>query len=266
MPDITYVNKQLDTGTTGNGPETFSLNIGTRTNGGLVVGFTGAASTAAFSSEPTATYNGVSMTRYPASGALFHSGGYYFTVLFYLENPTDGTNDLVIDWEVDSGGYLFAWTVISTWFDNIKQTNPLDQSNNGQGSTDPTVSVTPTEDGELVIGSLTSVPNKTVGSGETLLYMYNLGGWYGGGSYAIQTTATTQNVDWTGTDGVWAETVITLREEAATAVDESVISAKYAGITPTDKINANETVPSIPDFRGLNIINNASIDESICYE
>lgn len=227
----TYVNKQQTAGSDSS-PIVISINIGTRTNGMLVIGFSGAASNTVDASS--ATYNGVTMGEFPSTPQM-HANG-WFSQVFYLENPTNGTNDLSISYSVASGGFIFGYTVTASWYDGGKQSSPIDQTNSNQGSTDPSLSVTPTEDNELIVDSMCSQPSKTVGSGETQLYLYNFGGYYSGDSYAIQTSATSQTVDWTGTDGQWTMSVVTLKQEPTSSTLE---------INKTDSLTLADVITGI---------------------
>jgi len=211
---ITYVGSQEDISVTGS-PVTISVNIGTRTDGLLIVTISGqVGNTFNISSV---TYGGVSMGKF----SPFESVGLYMAAIFYLADPPDGTNDLVITYTVDFGSSFSFRHIVAAWFDGALQTqgSVLDQTNyyyEGSITVDPTLDITPTEDGELLISAVSSKINSvlTVGAGETLVQDYDQGGNFMAVSYAVQTTAGTQAMNWTGQDA-WAMAVASFRAVAA---------------------------------------------------
>ena len=203
---ITYVGA-LEDATAGASPKTVAVNIGTRTNGLLVVALCFYDNSL---STPAVTYAGTSMTlasEYPTTNGVYH------VALYYLANPANGNNNLVITWT----GTSLAMYVLASWYDGAAQTSPLDQVVTGTGSTDPSLNITPTADNELIVSHYYSGANDelTVGSGETKIDGYDFGADVTGGSYAIQTTAGTQTVDWAGVDDTWYMVVASFKQAAA---------------------------------------------------
>jgi hypothetical protein len=203
---ISYVGA-LEDATAGASPKTVAVNIGTRTNGLLVVAvcfYDNAMST------PAVTYAGTAMSlasEYPATNGVYH------VALYYLANPTNGNNNLVLTWT----GSNLSMYVLASWYDGVAQTSPLDQVVTGTGATDPSLNITPTENNELIVSHYFSASNDelAVGSGETKIDGYDWGGDVTGGSYAIQTTAGTQTVDWSGADNTWYMVVASFKQAAA---------------------------------------------------
>ena len=85
----------------------------------------------------------------------------------------------------------------------------LDDHKTGTGSTDPSVDIVPTQDNDLIVSQYASETNVvcTVGAGETGLQDHDFGAHVAGSSYAIQTTAATQTVDFSEADDEWAMVV-----------------------------------------------------------
>jgi len=217
---ISYVGA-LEDATAGSSPKTIAVDIGTRTNGLLVVAVCFYDNAMTISSV---TYAGTAMSlasEYPTTNGVYH------VALYYLANPTNGNNNLVLTWT----GSNLSMYVLASWYDGVAQTSPLDQVVTGTGSTDPSLSITPTVDNELIVSHYFSEANNelTVGAGETKIDGYDWGGDVTGGSYAIQTTAGAQTVDWAGTDSTWYMVVASFKEEAA----GGAISGSAAGTSST---------------------------------
>ena len=216
---ITYVGNQEDTNAAATSPQTISVNIGTRTNGLLVVSFKAYCGNNL--SALSMTYNGVSLTAGTRKTRIISSPINYVAQHFYLVTPTNGTNDLVITWTLDFGSSFTAKHIVAMWFDGAKQDQAtvLDQEVSGEGSTDPSVDITPSEDNELIIGSYFSAANNvlSVGSGETLINDWDAGSYVMGDSYVIQTAAGAQTVDFSGVDDNWIMVASSFRQYAAAA-------------------------------------------------
>lgn len=214
---ISYVGA-LENATAGASPKTVAVNIGTRTNGLLVVAVCFYDNNM---STPAVTYAGTTMSlasEYPTTNSVYH------VALYYLANPTNGDNNLVLTWT----GTNLNMYVLASWYDGVAQTSPLDQVVTGTGTTDPSLNITPTEDNELIVSHYYSAANDelAVGSGETKIDGYDFGADVTGGSYAIQTTAGTQTVDWSGVDSTWYMVVASFKEAAAAG---GAISGSTAG-------------------------------------
>lgn len=223
---ITLVSSQENALTAPTSPATVSINVGTRTNGLLKVDCVGTASNVI--SAMTATYAGASMNASSRAENVFSSPARLFAVTFYLAPPTDGTNDFVLTFTIDSGGSISELYVLSSWWDGVYQGTALDQQASGSGSTDPSASVTPTENNELVAGTHYSRANSvlTVGADETLLQNHDFGANVAGGSYVIQTTAGAQTVDFTGADDQWVMIVTSFKQYAAAAAASLALHRK----------------------------------------
>ena len=214
---ITYVSYAVDSYDSASplGSRTVSVNIGTRTNGLLVVGV------GLYNTNPswtpyvsTMTYAGTSMSQATAD-TISNGATDYITELWYLTAPTNGTNNLVVTFNASQAGRFF---IIASWYDGANQTQAsvLGNTNKGNGTTDPSVSLTPPEDNCLIVSHYFSEANSelTVGSGETKIAGYDFGGQVSGGSYVIQTTAGAQTVDWSGTDAYWSMCVASFKQLA----------------------------------------------------
>lgn len=198
-------------------PITVSVNVGTLTNGLLVVEVCGLSSNAV--SALSATYAAASMNALTLVEYIFSAPNRMVANKFYLAPPTGGANDLVITYTVDFGGSFSSLYLVSSWWEGAFQGTALDQQQGYSGTTDPSGAITPTQDNELVLGMYHSRANNvlTVGSGETGLQNHDFGGDVAGNSYVIQTTAAEQTVDFTGVDDTWVMKLASFKQASAAA-------------------------------------------------
>lgn len=165
------------------------------------------------------TYNSVALTL-AASQQI--TGQQEKVSLYYLVNPTSSSNTLNVSF---SGGTQNQTELMACVFEGVLQSNPLDQSPTAEGNdAAPTVNITPSTNNQLIVGGVLheDIDALTVGAGETSLWDTDQGAWVTSASYAVQTTATTQAINWTasGSD-VWAVAAASFKE-AVTATSVSV--------------------------------------------
>lgn len=171
------------------------------------------------------TYNGVAMTR----AVTVDNGTALRTELWYLESPASGTNTLTASFgaTVVSEVQAVAWAGTET-------TSSLDQAVPASGnSATPSVSITPTTNGQVIVGGIVheDATALTTGAGETALFNNDNGAWVTSSSYAIQTTAATQVVDWTaGSANIYAAVAASFKEAAAGGISGS-LAATLASLT-----------------------------------
>lgn len=227
---ITLVSSQESALVAPASPQTISINIGTRTNGLLVVQVCGTSSNVI--SSLTATYAAAAMTASTMTENNWTAASRVIVKTFYLAPPTDDTNDLVLTWTIDSGGSFADLYVVASWWDGAFQGTALDQTAGNTGSTDPTVDITPSVNNEVVIGQYYSRANVplTKEAGETEFQNHDFGANVAGAAYVIQTTAGLQTVDWSGTDDVFSIQAVSFKEAAGgTQYDQAVSGA----VTPS---------------------------------
>lgn len=212
-----------------------SVNVGTGSDRLLVVEFL-QRDTGIRRTITSITYNGVNLSH--ATGSLA-TNGTLSSEIWYLMNPAAGSNTLSITFS----GTLSQGVIYSEAYTGIHQTSALDQVNIGSGnSAAPSVSVTPTEDNELIVGCIIHERHNslTVGSGETSLADDDNGAWVTSTSYAVQTTAAAQDVDWTATAAdIYAMSVATFKEAAAAN------SAPTIALNTADDTTFNTTTPTL---------------------
>lgn len=196
---------------------TSTWDAGALTNGLLVVGIGTHDTAPGF----TATVNSIKWggTQLSFAVAITSTSGNndIETEFWYLTNPASGSNDLVITYNANINR---SYRLASFWNGaNQTQGTVLDQIASGTGATDPTASITPGEDNELIVSHYLSEAATvlTVGAGETLITEIDFGSQVSGGSYAIQTTAGAQTVDWAGTDSQWSMVVASFKQAAGAA-------------------------------------------------
>lgn len=193
---------------------TLSINIGTRTNGLLVCGVM--IRDAQVNTVESATYNGVSMGI--AVTAKNDLTADLDTTIIYLTNPTNGTNDLVVAFTGSTD--VNQYNVQCAWVDGAHQTQAsvLDQTNSATGnSSTPSVSVTPTEDNEIVFSFiLHEHPSSPTGYGQTEITNRDAGAFTYASSYVIQTTASAVGMSYTyaGADN-YSQVVASFKQASA---------------------------------------------------
>ena len=126
------------------GTFTFSHVTGTLTNGILFVWITWSSTATTVSSV---TYNGVAMTQ-----AAYATANGRATALYYLVNPSAGTNNVVITFSATAGRVICG---AHTWSGANSTQTPQTQSANGTGTT---FTVTcGTNSGELIVDCIAAV-------------------------------------------------------------------------------------------------------------
>ena len=131
-----------------------ALNIGTRTNGLLLVKVgLHDASPGNTPNISTVTWNGVTVNK--RSEATLTSGNDdYVAEIWSLKDPDDatvgdGAHDCVVTFTATN--VTKAYIQLS-WYDGVDQTSEFDNQNTGTGTTDPTVDLLPTGDDRLIVG------------------------------------------------------------------------------------------------------------------
>jgi hypothetical protein len=198
-------------------PITYTVDIGTRTNGLLLV-FVGTIDTATHT-HSTPTWNGVAMGL--AASQIVEtvaSTTFQRLSIYYLSNPANGSNTFSLAYSDGGTNTAAVSYVVAAWFDGAHQTQAsvLDQfDDNETGSTDPSVAITPGTNNQLVVGFYASEANAVLTSAQTLIQDADHGARVMGASYVIQTTATTSTMSWTGVDDVWLAIGASFKEAAS---------------------------------------------------
>jgi hypothetical protein len=188
-PGITLAGKYAEDLGSQASPVTDTFDIGTRTDGLLVVGIYAFKSGG---SDPITgvTWNSVSMNE----DTSIEYATDQFIYVFSLANPSDGENTLSIS---HAGSTTVGYTV--AWYDNVDQGTPLDTTNTASGSSgEPTVSVTPSQPEALVVSFYASDFDNvlTAGYGESELVTTDAGTNTWGMSYTVQREAAAQAMNW----------------------------------------------------------------------
>ena len=174
------------------------------------------------------TYNGVSLTYITSV-----SNGSIRAEIWHLESPASGSNTLTVTMAATGAYYT---TVHAAAWSGTETTSSLDQKNEATGnSTTPSVSVTPTTNNQLVVGAVIHEDNValTTGSGETAILNIDDGNWVTSSSYAVQTTATTQDVNWSaGAAQIWAAVAATFKEAAGASPVTVAVNPATLNLNP----------------------------------
>ena len=141
---ISYISSTDLTSTPGTS-QTTSVNVGSGSNRGLVV--TGVSSTG--TDDLTGiTYAGVAMTRI---GAVAPTSGARWLYLYWLSNPTSGTNNLVVSHSASQPWFAGQASV----YNGVNQSDTVDASNSlraGGGATSYTMTLTTVADQAWIMG------------------------------------------------------------------------------------------------------------------
>lgn len=186
-------------------------------------------------------YNGVALTEAVSTNYTTH-----YNHIFYLKNPTSGSNDLVVYGQ--AGDYF---TIQASSYSGVYQDgDPLDDTSIGDGNGYEAASVSsniePTETNELVVDSILSqttvanVATLTVGTGQTKL---NEGWWYGFGfkgssSYKVLTGEPSTDMEW---DASISSAYVSLAHTVASfkAIDGETFNTESASVN--DSITLSES-------------------------
>jgi len=159
-----------------------------------------------------ATYAGAALTR----GITFAGGTDLDGVeIWYKIAPATGSNTLAISGLPVSSDYH----AYSASFTGVQQTSPLDDSDSASGnSATPSVTSTPTTDGQLIIGGLSSETNNapSTGAGETTGFNSDNGAWASSFEYAIQTSKVAQAINWGITSDLWGCAAVSFKASSNT--------------------------------------------------
>lgn len=218
---ITYSGSDESEDVTG-GPNTLDweteINIGTLTNGFLVVNVAFIVTGTVDPGDCIIKWDGVEL-----DAAAEEMASYHYCGLYYLTAPANGTNTLEVDVDVGGGAVFLDGWVSASWYEGVNQTQAsvLDDSDSLDDTGDPALELQPTQDNELLISVFLSESNDalTVGTGETQIANFDMGGDVCGDSYAIQTSKANQTMDWTGTDADYQICVASFLAAAAAAGD-----------------------------------------------
>lgn len=106
---------------TGSSPETNAITVATGSNLLLVVHVYGSAAASPFTC--TATYNGVSMTKFSTTDVTWPTQT-TDTIIFYTVAPATGTHDVVVTY----GGALGLYAIAATTYQGVNQSSPIEQT------------------------------------------------------------------------------------------------------------------------------------------
>lgn len=215
---------------------TFTFDIGTRTNGGLIVNIGVIAPVV--KTVSSVTWNGVALSKAVSLQRNIAAGIEHDAEQWYLANPANGSNTLSVTFSLVLQT-TDAFSFEPSWWDGMHQTQAtvLDQTTSGSGSTDPSVSLTPGGNNEVIIDMYLSESNNILTAGgspaaQTVLQTHDFGPRTVGSSYVIQTTAGAQTMNWTGVDDQWTGVAASYKE-AASAFDAATFPrGSFADFVP----------------------------------
>lgn len=211
---ITFVSSGEQNTSNDASPFTYTVDIGTRTNGLLVV-FVFTVDTTTHTQD-TPTWNGVAMGTATSAISETVTGIFQRTSIYYLSNPANGSNTFSVNHEEGASDIATLSYIVAAWFDGANQTQAsvLDQINSGTGSTDPSLAITPGTNNQLVVAAYASEADAVLTAAHNLIQNQDQGTRTHGAQYVIQTTATTSTMSWSGTDANWIAVAASFKEAA----------------------------------------------------
>lgn len=147
--------------------------------------------------------------------------------LYYLINPDSGSNTLAITHSATSGR---IFSVHAVAFTGVADSSALDDTDSAEGnSNSPSVTSTPTVDGEVIVGGVIheAANALSTGSGETTLFNIDQGAWVTSSSYVIQTDKGAQAIDWSGGSDYWVAVAASFKAASAGPVTLTVQEASH---------------------------------------
>ncbi|MBK7317277.1 MBG domain-containing protein [Candidatus Villigracilis affinis] len=212
ISNVTTLTNTFDTSVrfTGNGnPLTQSYTVG---SGGdlLVVSIVAGGNTARTGGAPT--YNGIALTQADANRTANET----VTEMWYLTNPPNGA---AYNISIPNNGGLNLYATASSYFAQSGNTFALDVANgntNGN-SANPSVSVTTTANGDVIVGAMGNGNNAApTGRSGTMLYENDNGFFSDNSQYFYQTTAGAYATSWTITADDWGVVVAAFKQVPTT--------------------------------------------------
>lgn len=187
---------------------TVGVDVGTPSNGLLIV--TAGIRSPTTSEITDVTWNGTSMRL----GNNTKRSGRVATV-WGLEAPDSGAHNVIVTY---SASVTQSYTTVMICEGALQTSSVVDQSTGAASNTGtPTVNITPSEDGELIVGHLTTEFNAppATGSGYTIIYSEDMGAFSGSAEYLVQGTAATAAVDWGSGTEEWIVAAASFKQAAA---------------------------------------------------
>lgn len=178
------------------------------------------------------TYNGVALTKIAGITAALE-GNQQDCELWYLANPTSGTNTITVTLSAAAN----FWAPLAASYTGVDTAAAIDANNTGQNTSNstnaPTVSVTTVADNDWLVGfawSRAGVPSASTG---TIDRIRNTGTWCAlSDSNGAKSPAGSYNLAWTASSGTWPGVVT-------------------AALKPLASTTAK---PPFPFFKGIKVI------------
>lgn len=222
---IAFVSSTEDITTGSTNPRTLVIDIGTRTNGGLIVCYSLQDVPGSPRTVSSATWNSVAMTKIAETTSTSGTERDLTTGILYLAGPTNGSQTLSVT--LSGAGANTQVSLFPAWVDGMHQTSPLDDSgSNGTGTADPTIALDSTEANTLALAVFITEENDPLTSAQGTEYQnHDYGGQVTGAKYIAIATATSQTLSWTGLDNDNAISAANFKSVA------SATRQRYVGIS-----------------------------------
>lgn len=235
---ITYIGSTEQSTSNDATPITLTVDIGTRTDGLLIVSVHTIDTVSHTHSSPT--WNGVAMGVAGNYETQITTGVYSRISIYFLTNPANGSNTFSLTYGDGTTNEATNSYVVAAWYDGVNQTQAsvLDQTNQGNGSTDPSVSAAPTENGELMVLFYTSEANNVLTANiGTIRQDIDFGPRVTGYVDYVQATAGTQAMSMAGADDAWMALIATFKPVGAALAPPTVAlntaDDSTLGVNPT---------------------------------
>lgn len=221
---VTSIELQILDASAGTNTRTLAHTLGTRVNGCIVTKVLVQNSNAI--TAISATWNGNAMTKdveYNPTAAIW-----LLTFSYPVGTGDASSRNCVVTYTNINTGASLVGHIILEVYDGVLQSAPKDQTNTATGTTNPTCSVTPGFDNELIVSSYITAANTVlVSTNGTITQDYDAGSNCLGGDYKIQSggSGSPQAMAWSGngTD-TWYEIVVSYKPVVTGAPPTVVIN------------------------------------------
>lgn len=211
----------------------------------LVIGIMYAGSSNRTGGAPT--FNGLTMTQ--ANSVQRAATTPECTVeVWYLLNPPTGSAYTL---NVPNGGGVATFVSAASFSAQTGYNSVLDVANGGNNtSTNPTLSVTTTVNGDAIFAALANGANtwNPTGRSGTQIGDYDVGTWGGGTQYVLQGTLGAQAMSWTfATSEDWGEVVVSFKETlvertGSTSVTLGALTSSASGTVANPPVSGSASI------------------------
>lgn len=199
---IAFVGSTEQNDSTNSATLTMTFDIGTRTDGLLVVPYTFMInSTGGAITVTSGDWNGDAVAKTAETTNVAASAERkYTTGIVYICAPDNGSNTLTLNLS-GTASIGMQRSIFPAWFDNAACPSVVDDTDSGTGTTDPSLTLTSTEADTMGVAIYSSDNNDPLASDQGTEYQnHDYGGQVTGAKHIAIAGAGDQTLSWSGTD------------------------------------------------------------------